>query len=66
LHCLRPTLSDSHGKPDVDMRLKTRIVRTLIKEIVVDVDSAASEVMVAIHCKGRVRIEVRARQSLNL
>jgi hypothetical protein len=48
------------------MRLKTRIVRTLIKEIVVDVDSAASEVMVAIHCKGRVRIEVRARQSLNL
>jgi hypothetical protein len=33
------------GSPDVEMRLKKRMVRNLIKEIVVDVDSAADEVM---------------------
>ena len=38
--------------PDVEMRVKKRIVRTLIKEIVVDVDSAAGEVIVVIHWHG--------------
>ena len=31
--------------PEVEIRLKKRIIRTLIKEIVVDVDSAAGEVI---------------------
>lgn len=37
-------------RPDVDVRLKKRIIRTLIHEVVVDV--AASEVVVVIHWKG--------------
>jgi hypothetical protein len=45
--------------PEVEMRLKKRIVRTLIKEIVVDVDSAAGEVIVVIHWNGGVHTEVR-------
>src|SRR5262249_30009559 len=45
--------------PDVEMRVKKRIVRTLIKEIVVDVDSAAGEVIVVIHWNGGVHTEVR-------
>jgi hypothetical protein len=45
--------------PDAEMRVKKRIVRTLIKEIVVDVDSAAGEVIVVIHWNGGVHAEVR-------
>jgi hypothetical protein len=45
--------------PDAEMRVKKRIVRTLIKEIVVDVDSAAGEVIVVIHWNGGVHTEVR-------
>jgi hypothetical protein len=45
--------------PDVDMRLKKRIVRTLIKEIIVDVDNDACEVIVVIHWNGGVHTEVR-------
>ena len=41
--------------------LKTRIFRILIKEIVVNVDGAASEVMLVIHCNGGARTKVRAR-----
>jgi hypothetical protein len=45
--------------PDTDMRLKKRIVRSLIHEVVVDVDTAASEVVLIIHWKGGVHTEVR-------
>jgi hypothetical protein len=45
--------------PEVDMRLKKRIVRTLIKEIIVDVDNNACEVIVVIHWNGGVHTEVR-------
>jgi hypothetical protein len=41
------------------MRLKKRIVRTLIEEIIVDVDSTAGEVIVIIHWKGEVHTELR-------
>jgi DNA invertase Pin-like site-specific DNA recombinase len=44
-------------RPDVDVRLKKRIIRTLIHEVVVDV--AASEVVVVIHWKGGAHTEVR-------
>src|SRR5207253_3979453 len=40
-----------------DMRVKKRIVRTLIREIVVDVDANAGEVIVVIHWKGGVHTE---------
>jgi hypothetical protein len=42
-----------------DPRLKKRIVRTLIREIVVDVDAQAGEVILVIHWKGGVHTELR-------
>ena len=45
--------------PDADMRLKKRIVRTLIHEVVVDVDPSAGEVILVIHWKGGVHTELR-------
>jgi hypothetical protein len=45
--------------PDTDLRLKKRIVRTLIHEVVVDVDPLAGEVILVIHWKGGVHTELR-------
>jgi len=42
-----------------DMRVKKRIVRALIREIVVDVDANAGEVILIIHWKGGVHTELR-------
>src|SRR5216684_4116587 len=42
-----------------DVRLKKRIVRTLIHEIVVDIDANAGEVILVIHWKGGVHTELR-------
>jgi len=42
-----------------DTRLKKRIVRTLIEEVVVDVDGAAGEIILVIHWKGGVHTELR-------
>src|SRR5262249_52283169 len=42
-----------------DVRLKKRIVRTLIEEVVVDVDGAAGEIILIIHWKGGVHTELR-------
>lgn len=46
-------------RPDADIRLKKRITRSLIHEVVVDVDTAASEIVLVIHWKGGVHTEVR-------
>jgi DNA invertase Pin-like site-specific DNA recombinase len=45
--------------PHADVRLKKRLVRTLIHEVVVDVDADASEVVLLIHWKGGVHTELR-------
>jgi len=45
--------------PQTDVRLKKRIVRTLIHEVVADVDSAVGEVILVIHWKGGVHTELR-------
>jgi DNA invertase Pin-like site-specific DNA recombinase len=45
--------------PHADVRLKKRLVRTLIHEIVVDTDAAAGEVILVIHWKGGVHTELR-------
>jgi DNA invertase Pin-like site-specific DNA recombinase len=45
--------------PEADARLKKRIVRTLIRDVIVDVDTAASEVLLVIHWKGGVHTELR-------
>jgi hypothetical protein len=46
-------------QPDADVRLKKRITRSLIHEVVVDVDAASSEIVLVIHWKGGVHTEVR-------
>lgn len=45
--------------PEADARLKKRIVRTLIHEVVVDVDAQAGEVILVIHWKGSIHTELR-------
>jgi hypothetical protein len=47
------------GHPETDARLKKRIVRTLIEEVMVDVDSQAGEIIGVIHWKGGVHTELR-------
>lgn len=45
--------------PQTNSILKKRIVRTLIEEVVADVDSSAGEIILVIHWKGGVHTEVR-------
>jgi len=45
--------------PNSDARLKKRIVRTLIREVVVDIDNSAGEVVLVIHWQGGVHTELR-------
>jgi hypothetical protein len=45
--------------PHADMRVKKRVVRTLIHEVVVDVDGDAGEIILVIHWKGGVHTELR-------
>src|SRR5207253_6460319 len=47
-----------HGA-HADVRLKKRIVRTLIHEVVADVDSEAGEIILVIHWRGGVHTELR-------
>jgi DNA invertase Pin-like site-specific DNA recombinase len=47
-----------HG-PRADVRLKKRLVRTLIHELIVDVDADAGEVILVIHWSGGVHTELR-------
>jgi DNA invertase Pin-like site-specific DNA recombinase len=42
-----------------DARLKKRIVRTLIEEVIADVDASAAEIVLHIHWKGGVHTELR-------
>ncbi len=45
-----------------DVRHKKRIVRTLIEEIVVDVEDAAADIVLVVHWKGGVHTELRVRK----
>jgi DNA invertase Pin-like site-specific DNA recombinase len=45
--------------PTTDARLKKRIVRTVIHEVVADIDDAASEIVLLIHWSGGVHTELR-------
>jgi DNA invertase Pin-like site-specific DNA recombinase len=45
--------------PATDVRLRKRIVRSLIHEVHVDLDMAASEVVLVIHWKGGLHTEIR-------
>jgi len=45
--------------PAGDVRLKKRIVRTLIREVIADVDVAAGEIVLVLHWQGGVHTELR-------
>jgi hypothetical protein len=45
--------------PETDARLQKRIVRTLIEEVVVDMDGQAGEIIAVLHWKGGVHTELR-------
>jgi DNA invertase Pin-like site-specific DNA recombinase len=47
------------NNPQSDARLKKRIVRTLMHEVVVDIDHETSEVVLVIHWQGGVHTELR-------
>jgi hypothetical protein len=48
--------------PGTDVRLKKRLLRTLIQEIVVDTDSSAGETILLIHWRGGVHTELRVKR----
>ena len=45
--------------PSADGRLKKRIVRTLVQEVVVDVDDEAAEIVLVVHWAGGAHTELR-------
>jgi DNA invertase Pin-like site-specific DNA recombinase len=45
--------------PTTDARLKKRIVRTLIQEVVADIDDAAAEIVLLVHWTGGLHSEMR-------
>jgi DNA invertase Pin-like site-specific DNA recombinase len=45
--------------PTTDARLKKRIVRTVIQEVVADIDAAAAEIVLLVHWVGGVHSEIR-------
>ena len=45
--------------PSTDARLKKRIVRTVIKEVVADIDPEAAEIVIVVHWIGGVHSEMR-------
>ena len=45
--------------PSTDARLKKRIVRTVIKEVVADIDPEAAEIVLVVHWIGGVHSEMR-------
>lgn len=56
---LASNLAEVWGSAETDVRLKKRIVRTLIREVVADIDVEASEVVLTIHWQGGLHTELR-------
>ncbi|WP_330085150.1 recombinase family protein [Methylocystis iwaonis] len=59
LALLGANLKTVWSAPTTDARLKKRIVRTLIHEVVADIDDDASEIVIAVHWTGGVHSELR-------
>jgi DNA invertase Pin-like site-specific DNA recombinase len=58
-HQLSQQLETIWTDPDTSVRLKKRIVRTLIEEVLVDVDDPAGELVLTLHWKGGAHTELR-------
>jgi excisionase family DNA binding protein len=59
---LADRLSSAWNAPDVTMRARQQLVRTLISDIIVDVDDAARDVVLTIHWRGGQHSELRVRK----
>jgi DNA invertase Pin-like site-specific DNA recombinase len=59
---LADDLSAAWKAPQTTMKTRQRLVRALITEIVVDVDTAAGEIVLVIHWKGGQHSELRVRK----
>jgi hypothetical protein len=59
LGVLASNLKTVWDAPTTDARLKKRIVRTLIQEVVADIDDAASEIVLIVHWVGGAHSELR-------
>lgn len=59
LGVLASNLKTVWDAPTTDARLKKRIVRTLIHEVVADIDDAASEIVLIVHWVGGAHSELR-------
>jgi hypothetical protein len=59
LSVLASNLKTVWDAPTTDARLKKRIVRTLIHEVVADIDDAASEIVLIVHWVGGAHSELR-------
>ncbi len=51
------------NSPSTDMRLKQRVVRILIEEIIADVDDASTEIVLLIHWSGGRHSELRMKKN---
>jgi len=56
---LATQLEELWQQDGADSRLRKRIVRSLIHEVIVDVDDSAGEIVLVIHWKGNLHTEVR-------
>jgi DNA invertase Pin-like site-specific DNA recombinase len=59
---LAENLSAAWNAPDVTMRARQQLLRTLIADIIVDVDDAVRDVVLIIHWKGGQHSELRVRK----
>nr|ASK49610.1 D-xylose ABC transporter ATP-binding protein [Agrobacterium vitis] len=59
---LADNLQAASSTPDVTMRVRQQLLRTLIADIVVDVDDAVRDVVLTIHWKGGQHSELRVRK----
>jgi DNA invertase Pin-like site-specific DNA recombinase len=59
LDLLASNLKTVWSAPTTDARLKKRIVRTLIQEVVADIDDAAAEIVLIVHWTGGAHSEMR-------
>lgn len=59
LGVLASNLKTVWNAPTTDARLKKRVVRTLIHEVMADIDDAASEIVLIVHWVGGIHSEIR-------
>jgi DNA invertase Pin-like site-specific DNA recombinase len=55
-------VSSIWNSPNVDVRLKKRLARILIEEVLIDIDSSSGWIEAVIHWKGGVHTELRVRR----